>query len=55
MVLTCPDLPVILCTGFNEAITPRMTKSMGLKDFVMKPIVMHQLSAAVRSALDRKE
>ncbi len=49
------DIPIILCTGFSETITPERAKAIGLKDFIMKPIITSQLAAAIRHALDHKE
>ena len=31
-----PDIPVILCTGFSERITPEIAASMGIDGFVRK-------------------
>ncbi len=50
-----PDMPVILCTGFSETITPEIAKAIGIKEFLMKPIILHQIAAAIRRALDQKE
>jgi len=50
-----PDVPVILCTGFSETITPEKVKAIGLKDFVMKPLIKHQIAAVIRRALDQKD
>ena len=47
-----PQIPVILCTGFNEAITEEKALSMGIDKFVMKPIVKDELAATVRTVLD---
>lgn len=47
-----PDLPVILCTGFSSSVTARDAKEAGVKDFLMKPIVLPDLAASVRKALD---
>ena len=47
-----PQIPVILCTGFNEAITEEKALSMGIGKFVMKPIVKDELAYSVRSVLD---
>ena len=55
MMLARPNLPVILCTGFSEAISPETAKALGLTDFVMKPVVIRQIAAAIRRALDRSE
>jgi two-component system, cell cycle sensor histidine kinase and response regulator CckA len=50
-----PDMPVILCTGFSEAITQDKAKTIGVKDFIMKPIVKRQIAEAIRRVLDKKE
>ena len=50
-----PDMPVILCTGFSEAITQEKARALGVKDFIMKPIVQRQMAGAIRRALDEKE
>lgn len=47
-----PLIPVILCTGFNEAITEEKALAMGIDKFVMKPIVKDDLADAVRTVLD---
>jgi signal transduction histidine kinase/CheY-like chemotaxis protein len=47
-----PLIPVILCTGFNEAITEEKALAMGIDKFVMKPIVKNDLADAVRTVLD---
>ena len=47
-----PQIPVILCTGFNEAITEEKALAMGIDKFVMKPIVKDELACAIRTVLD---
>lgn len=47
-----PELPIILATGFSEAITPEEAQEMGIRDFVYKPILGNDLGRAVRRALD---
>jgi signal transduction histidine kinase/ActR/RegA family two-component response regulator len=47
-----PRIPVILCTGFNEAITEEKALSMGIDKFVMKPIVKDELAYTIRTVLD---
>ena len=48
-----PDIPVILCTGFSELIDGKRAKEMGIRAFVMKPIVMEQIAKTIRDVLDR--
>ncbi len=47
-----PGLPIILCTGFNEALTPEKLKLSGIREFVMKPLHIHELAEMVRRVLD---
>ena len=49
-----PQVPVILCTGFNEAITEEKALAMGINKFVMKPVVKDELAATIRSVLDNR-
>ena len=46
------DIPIILCTGFSERITPQKAETIGIRGFLMKPVVKSQLAAAVRKVLD---
>ncbi|MGO9214987.1 MAG: PAS domain S-box protein [Syntrophales bacterium] len=49
-----PDIPVILCTGFSEAMTQEKARAIGVRDFIMKPIVQRQIAEAIRRVLDKK-
>jgi len=46
-----PDFPVILCTGFSEMINEEKAKSLGIKAYLMKPVLKSKLAASVRQAL----
>ena len=47
----CPDLPVILCTGFSERVSATKAKAMGIKEFLLKPLAIGDLARAVRRCL----
>jgi signal transduction histidine kinase/CheY-like chemotaxis protein len=47
-----PQIPVILCTGFNEAISEEKALSMGIQKFVMKPVVKNELASTIRAVLE---
>ncbi|MCA1793507.1 MAG: cache domain-containing protein, partial [Desulfobacteraceae bacterium] len=49
-----PDLPIILCTGFNEGLTADIIKDNGILDMIMKPMIATELALAVSKALGRK-
>jgi CheY-like chemotaxis protein len=50
-----PDIPVILTTGYSEAGILNRAKELGIRQCLMKPLVLGQLSWAVRRELDRKD
>ena len=47
-----PQLPIILCTGFSEAITEEAARRIGIQAFILKPIVMSELAETMRRVLD---
>lgn len=47
-----PDIPVILCTGFSEILTAEAAKKLGIREFLMKPIVRRELALTIRRVLD---
>ena len=48
-----PDIPIILCTGFSETIETEMAKAMSINAYIMKPLAMQEMAAAVRKVLDK--
>ena len=49
----CPDIPVLLCTEFSETMSEEKAVSLGIKGFLLKPIVMKDLSQKIREVLDK--
>ncbi len=49
-----PDLPIILCTGYSEVVSPQKAREIGIKEFLSKPIVKADLAATIRRVLDGK-
>ena len=47
-----PDIPIIICTGFSERINEEMAAAIGVKGFLMKPIVKSEMAEMVRKVLD---
>jgi len=47
-----PEIPVILITGYSEEIGPQRARQLGVKKFVMKPVVEDQLARTIREVLD---
>jgi CheY-like chemotaxis protein len=46
-----PDLPVILCTGFSDCLTPEKRKAAGIRALVMKPMNMNDIASTIRKVL----
>ena len=46
------DIPVILCTGYSERISRERAHNLGIKEFILKPIVMRELAKTVRNVLE---
>ena len=46
------DIPIILCTGFNNDMSSKMLKDAGIKEVLVKPLGKQILAATVRRVLD---
>ena len=47
-----PDMPIVMCTGFSEDFTPRQGSELGIREFILKPVVVRNLAETVRRAID---
>ncbi len=45
------DIPIIICTGFSESINEKKAKAIGIRAFLMKPVVMRELAETIRDVL----
>ncbi len=50
-----PDFPIILTTGFSELITEEQVKELGIKEFIMKPIIPKEFGVIIRNILDQEK
>jgi len=48
------DIPVILCSGYSEHMSEERSKLIGIREFIMKPIVMKDLAKTIRKVLDSR-
>lgn len=46
-----PDLPVILCTGYSEAVTPETIAAFGIKECLYKPVHKRELAEVIQRVL----
>jgi two-component system cell cycle sensor histidine kinase/response regulator CckA len=49
------DVPVILCSGFSEQMDEEKAAKLGIRAFVMKPVVRSELAQIIRKVLDPAE
>jgi PAS domain S-box-containing protein len=47
-----PQCPVILCTGYSEKMSADRARAIGIRAFLLKPLLIETLAAAIRGALD---
>ncbi|WP_419659005.1 two component system sensor histidine kinase, hybrid [Desulfosarcina variabilis str. Montpellier] len=45
------ELPIILCTGYNEQLCDENLDALGIKALIMKPVGMQQLAETIRTVL----
>jgi PAS domain S-box-containing protein len=46
------NIPIILCTGHSDTVSPEKAKEAGIKEFLMKPLGKQDLAEAIRKVLD---
>ena len=49
------NIPIILCTGHSDSVSPEKAKDAGIKDFLMKPLGKQQLAEAIRKVLNTQD
>ena len=48
------DIPIILCTGHSDSISPEKVNEARIREFLMKPLAKEELASVVRRVLDTK-
>ncbi len=46
------DIPIILCTGYSTVISEEKAKSLGIKEFALKPLSKKDIAVLIRKVLD---
>ena len=49
------DLPVILCTGSDPALSHADARARGVAEYLLKPLLLHDVAHAIRRVLDRRD
>jgi len=50
-----PGLPIILCSGYSEAVTPEEAVRAGVRRFLAKPMDMRLLAMAIREIMPNQD
>ncbi len=54
VLAACPEMPIILCTGYSEYIRAGQARKIGIREFVAKPVDNKTLAEVVRKVLDSR-
>ncbi|MDQ1257253.1 MAG: hypothetical protein QG656_1856, partial [Candidatus Hydrogenedentes bacterium] len=46
-----PDMPILIVTGFTDTVSPSEARMMGIREYLVKPFLTHELAQAVHRAL----
>jgi PAS domain S-box-containing protein len=47
-----PQIPIIVCTGYSDRIDTAIANEIGIRELVMKPMVMKDIANCIRRILD---
>jgi CheY-like chemotaxis protein len=48
------DIPIILCTGHSDAVSPETAREAGIREFLMKPLAKREVAEAIRRVMNTK-
>jgi CheY-like chemotaxis protein len=48
------DIPVALCTGYNEMVAEGKLNAAGINEYLIKPVKWSDIARTVRQLLDKK-
>jgi len=47
------DIPIILCSGFPENVSPDQLESMGIREFIAKPVTRQEIAKTIQRVLGK--
>ncbi len=47
-----PDIPMILCSGYNQTITSEEAKNLGIREYILKPYSMGTIAETIQKVLN---
>lgn len=55
MMAIRPDIPIIICTGYSERLSEESAEEMGIRGFILKPILIRDMAVTIRRIMDRED
>lgn len=52
---TRPDIPIILCTGYNDTIRLEDVNTMGIKEIIFKPVSVFNLAKTIEKVMENEK
>jgi len=49
-----PDIPIILLSGFSQKMSEEKARAIGIREYIMKPVVMSDFAKTIRKVLDKE-
>jgi len=49
-----PDIPIVICTGYSEELTPEKIESIGIREWIEKPIGIKNLAEVIHRLINSK-
>lgn len=49
------DIPIIICTGFSHTISPKRAASLGIRAFLLKPVLPQEMARVLKEILDNQK
>ena len=47
-----PEMPIVLCSGYSELINAEQAKKLGIRDYIVKPVIKRDFAKVIRKVLD---
>ncbi len=46
------DIPVVICSGFSDQIDEEKSREIGIRGYIMKPVIQREMAVVIRRAID---
>lgn len=50
-----PNVPIIICTGYSEVLDAESAHEMGIRSYILKPVIITELATRMREIFDGRE